>query len=873
MPVKIASRVSANLFLAVLVLTAAVSAPERGILRDLEGKEMLPLVTGKGITPQGRQTNVGSFPANMLLSPDGRFLVVTNTGFRQAVSVLSVEDGRLVSQIEVNGPRADGSKLKQGLYYGLAFGSPADSGTPLYVSRGAEDRVSVFSLDAEGRLRDTGRSLDNPSGVAGFKSPHIIAGLALSSDGGRLYAVNNNTTALTDRKGSLSILDPAANRVTAKVSLPGYPYAVAALTRGPNRDRKVYVTSERDGGVVVVDPVAGRAVRGIPCGDQPIALLLDPAQERLFVANAGSDTVSVVNTRTDEIERTVLLRPEGLRGLPGVTPTGLALAPNGKRLYVTLADMNSVAVVETSSGKVTGYIPAGWYPTAVAVSPDGQRLFVANAKGVNARNPNGTPAGPGGKWGQYIQNLLEGTVSTLPVPDGDPLKRLSRQTIANNRLQELAEEPDFTNPGIEHVFYIIKENRTYDQVLGDLPKGNGDPKLCLFPREVTPNQHALVERFVLLDNFYCCAEVSADGWNWSTSGMANEYTSRNAPYGYSQRGRPYDYDGRNGEVAVDLLGLPDVARSSGGYLWDNLLRRGVPFRNYGFFTSLNISDAGVPIETPGVGNRPTKKALAGKTDENFRRFDLAYADSDAWVAHDAPAPNQLRSYGAFGARSRFEAWKREFDGYVRRRDLPPFQMIRLPRDHTAGTTPGLQSPRAMVADNDYAVGQVVEAISQSPYWKKSALFILEDDAQNGFDHVDAHRSIAFVISPLVRKGTVDHRFYNTDSMLLTIELLLGLPPMCQYDAIAAPLNIFREKAGNDDAYAAILPEKRIIAEFNRATAYRAGDSQRLNFREPDAVPDQELNDILWHALRGRDSPKPAIRYGLRLGSHPRDEDD
>lgn len=829
-------------------------------------QEAVPLVTGKFITPQGRQTNVGSFPANMILSPDGRFAVVTNTGSQQYVSVLSVEDGRLLSQIEVKGERKDGSKKEEGLYYGLAFGPQAEGKWPLYVSRGAEDRVSLYALDKAGTLSDTGKSLENPSGVPEFKSPHHIAGLALSRDSRRLYAVNNNTGPYTDLKGSLSILDIAANRVVAKVMLPGFPFAVAAVTKGRNADKKVYVSSERDGVVSVVDPGAAKVLRDVRTGMHPTALLLDRAQNRLFVTNAGSDTVSILNTRTDRVDRTILLRPDDARGLPGATPTGLALSPDECRLYVTLGDMNAVAVVNLPRGALEGYIPVGWYPTAVVVSPDSKRLLVANGKGVSVRNPNSKDVE--GK-GQYILNIIEGTVSTIDLPREAELKRLTTQTIANNQLLNATQGPAnaaLKNPGIEHVIYVIKENRTYDQVLGDLPQGNGDPHLCLFPREVTPNQHALAERFVLLDNFYVCAEVSADGWQWSVSGMVSAYTARNMPYNYSGRGRAYDQEGQNNGVPVDLLGIPDVSTPPSGYIWDLCAKHGVSYRNYGFYENFaDPSEIGLDHKPDVVENAPNKKALVGHSDLNFRLYDMAYADSDAWVIYNAPAPKQRRTYGQFDAPSRFAAWKREFDAYVQNGNLPRFMMIRFPRDHTSGTSPGYHSPRAMVADNDYALGQLVEAVSKSPYWKKTAIFVLEDDAQSGYDHVDAHRSIAFVISPYVKKGTIDSRFYNTDSMLRTMELLLGLPPMCQYDAVAPPMTVFGDAPDNDAPYTALLPPRHIIAEVNQATAYRAEDSERLlNPLLEESMPDEELNDILWHAIKGRKTPKPPKRYSLRL---------
>ncbi|SRR5579884_47193 len=844
------------------------------------GEEAAPLSTGRAITPQGQQTPVGSFPANLALSPDGKWLVVTNTGFRQFLSVLSTEDGHLVSQVPFNSPRPDDKESQTALYVGLAFGPAADGGQTLYVSRGPEDRVSIYKLDAEGKLTDTGRALDDPTGRPKESGPNFVAGIALSSDGARLYAVNNETSLATHLKGAVSVLDTAGNRVLGKVETPGFPYAIAALTQGAQADKKVYVTSERDGVVSVLDvtdPASPKLVHNISTGDHPMALRLDKAQARLFVANAGSDTVSVIDTASDKVLGTILLRPEGARGLPGATPTGLALSTDESHLYVSLADMNAVAAVRLNEngGSVEGYLPAGWYPTAVAVSADGARLFVANAKGAQPRNPNSSPAGPNGAWGQYIQNILEGTVSTLTLPAAEELNRLTAQTVANARIQPSAARANQNvslPAGIKHVIYIIKENRTYDQVLGDMPQGNGDPGQVLFGRDVTPNLHALAERFVLLDNFYCCAEVSADGWGWSTSGMISEYTARNAPFNYSGRGRDYDFEGENNGVPVDLLGVPDVARAPSGYIWDQCLKRGVSFRNYGFYVTFGASRRpdGRPLTED---NMPARKALVGRTDESFRQFDMAYADSNAWLRYTAPAPKQKKAYGKFSAPSRFAEWKREFDDYVRKGNLPAFLMVRLPRDHTQGTAPGLSSPRAMVADNDYAVGQLVEAVSKSRYWRETAIFVIEDDAQSGHDHVDAHRSICFVISPYIKRATVDHRFYNTDSVLHTMEALLGLPPLCQYDAAAPILDVFGPAPDNAEPYAAILPARDIIAEVSQQTAYRARDSQKLDFSREDRVPDAVLNDILWHAIKGARTPEPPIRHGLRLTArHNRDDD-
>jgi len=860
-------RTTTAVALAIACAAAAVHMVLGGTPKNSDTKTSVPLVTGKRITPEGTQTNVGSFPDNLVLSPDGRYILVTNTGFREYLSILRSADGKLVSRLDFNKPSGVFPKKKESLYYGLAFGKTTDGVTTVYASRGGEGMISVLALDGDGIVKDTGRTLTLSAESSGAV-PHV-AGLAVSGDGAQIYAADNMADTKNDMRSTLRIMDASAGAETGKVDIPGYPFAVAAMA---SADRKVYVTSEQHGTVSVIDPAASKSVREIATGAQPIGLLLNKAQTSLFVANAGSDTVSVVDTKSDRVTKTILLRPDYARGLAGATPTGMALSPDEKHLYVTLADMNAVAIVDVASGSLNGYVPVGWYPTAVVASPDGARLFVSNAKGVAERNPNGSPNPELKERPQYIQNIIEGTVSTIDLRALPPLKETTSLALTNNQGLP-AKTSLFRHSGIKHVFYIIKENRTYDQVLGDLPQGNGDPSLVLFGKDVTPNLHALAQRFVLLDNFYCCAEVSGDGWNWSTGAMASEYTARNVPHNYGGRQRPYDFEGTNNGIAVDRADIPDVARPPGGYLWDQCATKGVSFRNYGFFTDdLELPRTEAEQGTKGLENSPTKKALLGKSNADFRQFDLTYADSEAWVtAKIDPAPKQMTSYGTFHDPSRVTTWKREFAQYVKNGDLPSLSLLRVMRDHTSGTTAGASSARAMVADNDYAVGQIVETISHSPYWKSSAIVIVEDDAQNGYDHVDAHRSIAFVISPFIAKASHDSRFYNTDSALHTIELLLGLPPMTQYDAIAPAIDVFGSSPDNLEPYDAVLPAREILAEVNKKKEYRAQDSARLlNPLKEESGPDEQLNDILWRSIKG--TAPPPRRYSLAMISKKDDDD-
>jgi YVTN family beta-propeller protein len=801
-----------------------------------------PLPTGRWITPEGLQQGVGSFPTNMALSPDGKYAIVTDTSYREYLSVLDSDTGELVSQIDFNGG-------KKGLYYGLAVVKQA-SKTLVFASRGAEDLVSEFELNDAGKLTLV-QDLHDPA-PEGSPLPHHVAGLATNSDGTVLYAVNNQTHEKNDFRGSVSVIDVGADKVTAKIPVDGFPLGIVRV------DQRLFVTSERDGVVTVVDTASNSVVKQIKTGTTPAYVAA--TNKMVYVTNSGSDTVSEIDPIALKVTRTMLVRPAAYRGLPGSTPLGMAFSPDERKMYVAMADLNAVAIVDLASGQLDGYLPAGWYPTSVLVSQNGDRLLVANAKGTKSRNPNGTPVRNGPK-NRYGPAILEGIVASIDLSQEiGRLDEHTEQVLENNRANGYtdASKKAFRDPGIEHVVYIIKENRTYDQILGDVERSNHDASLVMFGADVTPNQHALADRFVLLDNFYVCAEVSADGWNWSTAGMANEYTQRNTFTNYSGRGRNYDFEGTNNGLPASVRGKRDVAEPEGGYIWDSVTKKGLSLRNYGMFVSFdpgNVRPESREMKGDGIATKP---ALEGVTSETFRRYDTAYADSEAWLEYGLPAaPRQLAKYGPMNDPSRMTAWKRDFAEIVKTRKMPSLMLVRLGRDHTAGTTAGQYSPRAMVADNDYAVGQLVDAISHSPFWKSTVIFIVEDDAQAGFDHVDSHRSPCYVISPYIRRGTFDSTFYNTDTVLRTTCLLLGTEPMNQLVATATPFGFLGSDAANASPYKAILPKREIISEINSPKAYRAKDSERLldNLQEETGA-DLELNDILWHATKGA-LPRPA----------------
>jgi YVTN family beta-propeller protein len=864
-------------------------------------------VTGKRITPAGVNQEIGSLPMNMILSPNGKFAITSDIGFHQAIWSINTATGAKISHVDF-----ENSTLapNYGLYYGLAFGA---DGT-LYAAQGDNQSIAKLALSNTGTLTLTGsiatRAGDFPSGLS-------------ADTRGYLYAANNDPDTFA-QPTSVAIYNSAGievGRYTFSSSFggtPNFPLAIATLKDGS----KTYVASQRDSAVYVLDtatPGAPSLIGKISTGSHPSGLLFNKSQSRLFVANAHSDTVSVVSTSSDSVLSTLLLRSGRLKNVPGATPVGLGLSPDQKTLYVALGDMNAVAVADVNGSDLDlrGYIPVAWYPTAVVTSTDGSKLLVTNAKGVKTRNPstgyvqwefNDNP------W--YDLNTIRGTISVISVPSRSGLAHFTDQVMANNGLNDSrpnaggnwAYDHSLDSIGlkagkIEHVIYIVKENRTYDQVLGDLPQGNGDPSLVLFGHNITPNQHALAQRFVLLDNFYDAGEASGDGWPWSTQSMANEYVIKDLPYNYSGRGRNYDFEGQNngyltgGHPAKDPNGVtlspvyfpngapavPDVAEAPGGHIWDAVRAAKLSYRNYGFFYSFGVATGNPPIPVipdnypASTGIQPAGRDLAGISDFDFRRYDNDFPDSNA--PKDYGCLYQLSTYGAYNMPSRFAEWKREFSLMLKNdpsgNSVPAFMTVRFHHDHTQGVTPGKFTPSAEVADNDYAVGELVETISHSPIWKNTAIFIIEDDAQDGPDHVDAHRSIAFVISPYIKHGSVDHRFYNTDSLLKTMEMLLGLAPLTQYDAIASPIDDFDNHPSNDSPYAAIEPSSDIICQktpslsvFKRGNPMRkwALESAKMDFDHPDSAPAAKLNLILWKSVKGASSPMPRPRHTIDFAS-------
>ncbi|BAS26705.1 bifunctional YncE family protein/alkaline phosphatase family protein [Limnochorda pilosa] len=618
--------------------------------------------------------------------------------------------------------------------------------------------------------------------------------------------------------------------------------------------------------VVDVGSAEPQKVTDVQVGLHPSAMALSPAGRFLFVAAEGDDTLSVIDTSDHTVVTTFSLTPyEG--ATDGSWPNGVAVSPDGKTVYVANAGNNDVAVLawdaESHSLTARGLIPTAWFPSAVAVTPDGGRLLVTNMKGLGA-GPN--PAGPNFQGpiskAQYTGSMIQGSLSIVDVPDRPTLQRYTLQVQENNGFNELEGRrvrPASAVPArpvpyrlsepspIKHVIYVIKENRAYDQVFGDLLGGDGDPNLLYFDDRSAPNHRALARQFTLLDNFYADAEVSADGHPWTVAALANPYTQKNWPQHYAgRRGRDYEYES----------GFPpDKPRA--GYIWDAVARAGQTYRVYGEFATAERAEPELQPEGTCDGPSTTWRSYGPKVAPEGQVWCYPVSGNSPFLpdmaGHIAP---RYRPYDTdYPDIARIEAFLEEFRAYERDGDLPAFMIVRIGNDHTSGTGSGRPTPEAQVADNDLALGLLVEAVSHSRYWPETAIFVVEDDAQNGPDHVDAHRTVALVVSPYVKRGHVDSTHYSTVSMLRTMELILGAAPLSQFDAAAMPLYEAFTPQANLTPYRAITPAQSLTQQ-NDERAYGARLSALMDFSLADTQPEQLFNRILWHYFKGPDAPYP-----------------
>ncbi len=802
---------------AAVTLTLAPSAPaaERSVPGKLPTGEML-LPNGRLLTPAGTQTEVAPYPFAIALTPDGTRVVAACTGADdQSLHLLDAATGKLLAKEPVKKS-----------WLGLAV-SP--DGRRVYLSGAGGKNVLVYRLESDRFVAEDAlplRKADEPA-----KLDATPSGLAVSADGKSLWAAR---ILLND----LVRIDLASRAVALSVPVGVHPYRPVLSADGT----LLAVSNWGAATVSLVDAASGAAVATVKTADHPSDLVFSRDGRTLFVVESNRNLVAAVDLASRSVARqiSVALGPDGpgtpsADALPdGSTPNALALSPDGRTLYVANADDDAVAVVDVGgdvrASRTKGFIPSGWYPAALALSTDGKTLWIANAKGAGSwANAVGGPDPTKKKDRAWKKTrTIPGTVSRVDVPPAETLAALTARAYANRRpaaRAAAAGKPSavFPAPGgaspIRHVVYVIRENRTYDQVLGDLPQGNGDPALAIFGRDVTPNAHALAEEFVLLDNLYCDAEVSADGHNWSMGAYATDFVEKVWPPDYGSKGFDYLFEGN------DANAFP-----TNGYLWDAAARAGVSLRNYGEFVGVA---AEMEPTVPGL-SKGMEGALEGNTCPYYQGFDLGVLDN-----------------------ARVDVFLKEFHGFVKAKEMPRLTILRLGNDHTAGTKKGERTPRAMVAENDVALGRLVEAISHSPFWKDTAIFVIEDDAQNGSDHVDAHRTVGFVISPYTRrKGAVDSTMYATVSMLRTMELILGLPPLSQHDAGATPMaNAF---ADVPDLAPYVHRETKIpFYEMNPDGAPMQEASNTWDFSKEDAAPDLALNEAVWKSVRGRDAEMPA----------------
>ena len=748
------------------------------------------------LTPAGVHLPLGDLPLNIAVSSSKRYIAVTNNGVgKQHIQTFNAATFKQIS---------DETIAKS--WYGLAF-TPDEK--YLLASGGNDNTIVIYNVVNGAIKRDTVIRL-----AAGSWDKFKVCATGLA-------ATNELVFAATKEDSALYVCNIKTRAIVKRIPLSSEAYSVV-LNPAKN---EIYVSLWGLKRVEVIDLKTYQKKTSIAVGDHPNEMVLNKKGTLLYVANSLDNSVSVVNlAKKTEIE---VLNGALYPNAPnGSTTNGVALSEDEKTLFIANADNNCLAVYDvTQAGKSRskGFIPTGWYPTSVRVI--GTHIYVANGKGLtskpNAAGPNPFNKREDNRAAQYIGALFEGTLSKIAQPLPVDLAAYSKLVYENTpytKEKELNTEGEAGNPipmrvgdpsPIKYVFYVIKENRTYDQVLGDVKEGNGDANICLFPEKITPNQHKIVRDYVLFDNFYVDAEVSADGHNWSMAAYANDFVEKTWPTSYGGRGGNYDFEGQR-----------RVAYPKGGFFWDKCLRHGVTYRTYGEFAD---------------DSKAAYQTLEGHICPNYSAWDMDYQDV-----------------------RREKDWQHDFDSLLNLNKVPRFNVIRFGNDHTSGMRKGAYSPNAAVADNDLAVGRLIEHLSESGIWKESAVFILEDDAQNGADHVDAHRSTAYIISPYIKRKMVDHTMYSTSSMVRTMELILGLPPMSQYDAAATPM--WRCFTAQPDFTPFKTVEANVnIDEKNIADNILSKQSAHFNLAKLDAVPELEFNQVLWKAIKGLDSEMPAPR--------------
>ena len=866
------------------------------------------------------------------VSPDGKTLLVLTTGYNllRATSganegmVIPADSTQFVFIFDISQDKPVQTQVIQipNTYNGIVFDP---TGTTFYVAGGVDDNVHIYARGPSGVWAEQAGSpvpLGHTSGVGLAQEPQA-AGIAITSDGSKLVVTNyyNDSISVLSKLDSgwavTAELDLRPGKIEQNAGVPGGEYPFWVVIKGNDT---AYVSSIRDREIVAVNNLSSpMVVARIRMPGQPNKMVLNASQSTLFVAQDNTDSVGVIDTNSNQlVDNIPVTAPRGLltgptSKLKGNDTNSVTLSNDEKSLYATNGWMNDVAVVQLSGAskqsQVVGLIPTGWYPNSVSFSKDGKFMYVVNGKSPTGPNPGYchglTTVQSEQCFGsiQYDLQLIKAGFQTFPTPAPVDLTGLTKQVAINNHFSHnLSDEATgtmaFLRSHIHHVIYIIKENRTYDQVLGDLPVGNGDPSITQFGSAITPNLHNLASQFVDLDNFYDTSEVSYDGWSWSTSARAPDLVEKQTPVNYASRGLSYDSEGTNRNVNVSYPTLaerlaanplspndPDVLPGTGnaaapdgpdgeqgaGYLWNAALGAGLSLRNYGFFidlarynlpapyTSLSIPEDLNPFASNTTVAYCTNEVLRSYTDPYFRGFDMTFPDF-----------------------YRFKEWEREFDTKYASGDLPNLTLLRLPHDHTGNfaiALLGINTVELDEADNDYAVGMVVQKIANGQYKDDTLVFVIEDDSQDGGDHVDAHRSIAFVAGPYVKQGSVVSTQHSTLSMLRTIEDILGIPQFNLNDTLAVPMadafdirqkNWTFQAVPSDLLYgtglAPFLPPMQVghhILHSTHDAAYWARVTKGMGFSVEDNVDPQQFNRILWKGLMGT-KPYPSTPTGLDL---------
>ena len=869
------------------------------------------------------------------VSPDGGTLLILTSGYNirydSSGNLNRQESNEYVFVYDIATQPAGKLQVLQvpTAFNGLAWNP---NGSEFYVSGGEQDVVHAFARQG-GVWREASPPvrLGHAGGLGLAVSPEV-AGIAVNAAGTQLVAANYEND-------SISIVDIGTHSKIAELDLrPGksepskkgiaggeYPFWVAM-----KGNEKAYVSSIRDREIVVVtlEPggnIAPRVVGRIPVRGTPNKMILNRSGSRLYVACDNSDSVAIVDTERDRLisqfsvtaPKDVFLNP---RGFKGSNPNDLALSPDELTLYVTEGGTNAVGVVklEGDTGRVAGLIPTGWYPNSVSVSPDGARLYIVNGKSPEGANPSGcgytpSPAACHAKNAFIFQRSKAGFL-TLPVPSAKELGVLTEQVAQNDHFDTVGGKDQalmqFLRSRIHHIVYIIKENRSYDQVLGDLERGNGDPALTSLPEPISPNHHELARRFVTLDNFYASGEVSGDGWNWSTAARATDSAEKTVPVEYAGHGLDYTYEGGGRNINTGIAGLSERQRANpltpsdgdllpgtanvsapdapdddensagAGYLWDGAIRAKLTLRNYGLF--IDLLRYRLPDVAPGY-LAPVRDARTEGTQVAFAaNADLAPFTDPYYRGFDERVPDYWR----------FKEWEYEFDDYVRNGSLPALELVRLGGDHFgdfAKAIDGVNTVETQMAANDYALGLVIEKIARSPYKNDTLVFVVEDDAQDGPDHVDAHRSLAFVAGPYVRQRALVPERYTTVHVLKTIEDVLGIEPLGLNDSSVEPTTTIFDRTLEAWDYRAIVPavlrttqlplplptaaesagpaDVRAYARPRHDAAYWATKTEGMDFSTEDRLDTAQFNRILWTGLMDESTPFPERPAPRNLRRH------